>query len=462
MNLIRLLKRDLAGEAQSWVDREIISKAQGEEILATYGTTLPTGEERSRGYYVLLSLAVLFAGLAVLLIVSANWEDIPRSLRMGGLICATAFVNAVGLRVHKRGDRKGAAVAFFFGCLLYGASIMLIAQIYHLGEHFPDGVYWWALGVLPIAILAESLACIALFTLLSFIWFTTELSFEFLPVSFVFFMGVSVWFSLRVKESVLLFLVSVFGLLLWAEFAFARCLGDVGNFYDEPPEFLLFSASMFILMNSLGEFLEEQKLPHLKACGAALRVWVIRFVILSMIVFGFEAPWRGLLSEELNHPALMGSILALAVGIGVGWIIYASRKVPRGIERAKRALPKVGLIALLVLAFGVSIYATTVPEGAVLGLAIAMQVITNLAAFATSIWLIYRGIEGRLTLFYYTGVATLLLMALCRYFDLIGNYLGGAALFAVCGGLLFGAARFWQYESKGSDDSSSDPVEAAR
>jgi hypothetical protein len=91
-----------------------------------------------------------------------------------------------------------------------------------------------------------------------------------------------------------------------------------------------------------------------------------------------------------------------------------------------------------------------------------MQVITNLAAFATSIWLIYRGIEGRLTLFYYTGVATILVMALCRYFDLIGNYLGGAALFAVCGGLLFAAARFWQHENRASGDGPNDPVEAAQ
>jgi uncharacterized membrane protein len=477
VNLIRLLKRDLSGEAQGWVDREIITKEQGEEILAIYGTALPTGEERSRGYYVLLSLAVLFAGLAVLLIVSANWDDIPRGLRMSGLIGATALANLVGLRLHKAEDRKGAAVAFFFGCLLYGASIMLIAQIYHLGEHFPDGVYWWALGVLPVAILAESLACIALFTLLSFIWFVTELSFEFLPVPFVFFMGVSVWFSLRVRESVLLFLVAVSGLLLWAEFALARGLGEVGNFYDELPEFVLFSASMFILLNALGGFLEQRKPPHLQACGVALRVWVIRFVIFSMVVFGFEAPWEGLLKQGLSHPALMGAILAVAAGVGAAWVIYSSRAASGGLKRAKEALPTLGLIALLVLAFGAVVfgYRSTERVGqgflaatAIPGLVVTMQVLTNLAAFATSIWLIYRGIEGRQTVFYYTGVATILVMALCRYFDLIGNYLGGAALFAVCGGLLFAAARFWQHENKGSGegpgsgDGPGDPVEAAQ
>ena len=55
-----------------------------------------------------------------------------------------------------------------------------------------------------------------------------------------------------------------------------------------------------------------------------------------------------------------------------------------------------------------------------------------------------------------------MVMALCRYFDLIGNYLGGAALFAVCGGLLFAAARFWQHENRASGDSPNDTVEAAQ
>ena len=35
---------------------------------------------------------------------------------------------------------------FFLGNIFYGASIILIAQIYHLGEYMPDGVFWWDTG----------------------------------------------------------------------------------------------------------------------------------------------------------------------------------------------------------------------------------------------------------------------------------------------------------------------------
>ena len=62
----------------------------------------------------------------------------------------------------------------------------------------------------------------------------------------------------------------------------------------------------------------------------------------------------------------------------------------------------------------------------------------------TGIWLIRRGIDDATTHFFYTGVVILLLTALFRYFDLIGDYIGGAVLFIVAAFVLFGAARYWQ------------------
>jgi uncharacterized membrane protein len=45
-----------------------------------------------------MTLAAFFVGLAVIVLVSANWEDIPRAFRMGGLTAVTAAANAMGIR----------------------------------------------------------------------------------------------------------------------------------------------------------------------------------------------------------------------------------------------------------------------------------------------------------------------------------------------------------------------------
>ena len=75
---------------------------------------------------------------------------------------------------------------------------------------------------------------------------------------------------------------------------------------------------------------------------------------------------------------------------------------------------------------------------------ISPAIATNLMLVVTGVWLIRRGIDDAITHFFYTGVGVLLLTALLRYFDLIGDYIGGAILFMIAATVLFGAARYWR------------------
>jgi len=42
------------------------------------------------------------------------------------------------------------------GVILFGSNIMLIAQIYHIDSHFPNGVLMWSLGALLAAWLVRN------------------------------------------------------------------------------------------------------------------------------------------------------------------------------------------------------------------------------------------------------------------------------------------------------------------
>lgn len=68
-------------------------------------------------------------------------EDIPRAVRMWGLIILTMATHGFALRKYLSGDHSGSAGIFLFGNIFFGASIILIAQIYHLGEYMPDGIF---------------------------------------------------------------------------------------------------------------------------------------------------------------------------------------------------------------------------------------------------------------------------------------------------------------------------------
>ena len=77
------------------------------------------------------------------------------------------------------------------------------------------------------------------------------------------------------------------------------------------------------------------------------------------------------------------------------------------------------------------------------------QIVYNLALVCIGIWLILKGIDDGVLHYFFLGVASLLLTALMRYIDLIGNYMGGAALFLVSACVLLGAARYWKNIDQG-------------
>jgi hypothetical protein len=58
--------------------------------------------------------------------------------------------------------------------------------------------------------------------------------------------------------------------------------------------------------------------------------------------------------------------------------------------------------------------------------------------------LILRALRDSVTLYFYTGIGVILILALLRYADLVGDYVGGSLLFLFFAGVLFGSARFWR------------------
>ena len=54
-------------------------------------------------------------------------------------------------------------MVFFLGCLLFGAAIWLLAQIFHINRRQLRRLWWWAIGVLPFALLLDTILLHLLF-----------------------------------------------------------------------------------------------------------------------------------------------------------------------------------------------------------------------------------------------------------------------------------------------------------
>lgn len=427
VRLIRLLKKDLAQEIGGWVEKDLLSPEQARSICQEYDIDFDAARDDSGGYRLLVYLAYLFGGLALITILGANWELIPRGLRMGGLIALTAVFHIIGL-FRYRADQQASATGFFLlGNLVYGASIILIAQIYHLGEHMPDGVFWWAIGSLPFGVLTRS-AMLTLFSCaLALVWFWIEFGMGYFPTLFPVFIVAGIYVLYHVKTSYLLFLTVVASIGLWLESLVTRGQGVNRYGFDISLEHFVVAVALTILGYALAEWMYKKGSVRSRDYATVLSLWSLRLGLLLMFVLSFSDPWREIMRDKWQYGQSMLMIIVPLLVLAVGFGFYAGR--------LRIVLPAVllssGVLAAVVF-LGHRDHA------------VVYQIIVNLCLIITGILLIVRGTRSDTSHYYFMGVGTIVITALLRYFDLIGDFIGGAILFAVMAAIMLAAAKFWR------------------
>ena len=173
--------RRLPAEVARWQSDGLISQEQADAILERYGLSVedglrgepaaadsidsgePTADlaERttlvSRAVSIIGVMGALLVGLGIIIYVAANWDVIPVWARVTMLVALTAAINAAGWFLLARLDYPRVGVAMLVvGALAYGASIHLIAQIYHVPVNHPNLTTAWFLGVLPMGYVVRS------------------------------------------------------------------------------------------------------------------------------------------------------------------------------------------------------------------------------------------------------------------------------------------------------------------
>ena len=440
MRLIRLLKRDLATEIASWVERELVTADQARAIGALYGIDHDAVRTRSTGYRVLMVLGFLFIGLALITLIGANWEEIPRAARMAGLVALTAGTHGLALRYHLRGRTAMGTGLFFLGNLFYGASIILVAQIFHLGEHMPDGVFLWALGSLPFGVLLRNPWLTLQTGLLALIWLHVEHMHDFLVGAafftsvFPLFLAAELYVLVQARTNVPLFLTFVASVFLWAQNSLAPMWHEGAGRFVWSEELYFVGAALFLLAWAAGRWLHAKEGAKEKDYGAALSIWTLRLVLVGMFVLSFEFPWLALLRDDWVH---QGSMWVVVGGLGAAALWLGARSGALRTMLAPVVLAAGTMVAVVVFAA----WSETLPPPEY---ATWFQVLGNMALIAAGTRLIFHGTTAGVSHWFFLGVSIILLTALIRYMDLVGDYVGGAALFLVFAALLLGSARLWK------------------
>jgi len=137
-----------------WVSKGMLSADTAKAMLAEYDSR----ETVFSPGMVLLVLAAVLLSAAILLLVAANWEAIPRLVRVGGIVVLIwAFYLSAALCLG-RGWRGMGAAFLVLGTMTFGGAIALVGQMYHLSGDAADALLVWFAAACVAALAFRSAA----------------------------------------------------------------------------------------------------------------------------------------------------------------------------------------------------------------------------------------------------------------------------------------------------------------
>ena len=119
---------------------------------------------------VAIILGIICLCFGAITFVAANWEDMPRLARLVILVGSMAVSYGIAARFDQINKPYIAQAFVLLGCACFGATVMLVGQMYHLTGHASGAVLLWSLGTLAAALLTLSIPSLVLAIILITLW----------------------------------------------------------------------------------------------------------------------------------------------------------------------------------------------------------------------------------------------------------------------------------------------------
>jgi uncharacterized membrane protein len=443
----------LVGELSVWAAQGLIGEEQSARIIDLYQTPEELGRHRSdRGIHILSGLAALLVGLAVLLLIGFNWDALPDPLKLAVVFTTIAATHWLGFLLRYREKRPAASeIAFFLACMFFGGGIWLVAQVFNISSSDYGGLWWWALGILPFALILDGVllhalmvGLLGLYLLLSIrtsgllahgSWRVIANSYMSIPV--ISSIGLLWAYRWRSPRAVGLYVALFFWWTILQPFAW--------GYWNNPVYFIGCIGCLLLIIAECHTERSPLAVPY-RLYGVAL----VGGVLLPLSYPSFHstidvAEFSPTILVEMTA-VLSACVLAVALSAEfrrrVSRTAVPSAQVSQG--GGRRLIPPVSLaVSMGAVAFWeVLVHEPIIPT-----------ILANLAMLALAFWLIMLGLRQDRGRPFMAGVLYFLLWSMIRYLDLfgdLGGMLGAAAMFFLCGAALFGLARFWQHRQSRS------------
>lgn len=412
----------LSSEIDRWVADQIITPEQAARLHALYPAP-PTA--RPWGLIVFFGIGAVVVGLGVVLLFAYNWDAIPKAGKLAIVFASIIAAHGSGLLLWRQRDwRRLLGEGFLLlGTMLFGAGLWLVAQIYHINEHFPTAFLIWGLGALGLAWALPSVGQALVATFMLTAWASAErFAFE-APVHAAVPLLLATVVPLAWRQRSALLLAVVLSSL------YLLMMLNVSDRGGGSAAFLVaFSVSTGLLA------LRRLAVPHglPRAMDGVLRFFGLIGFLLCAFIIGFRDAADDVLEltvrpgRDSAAPAVyLVGVFAFAVGT---WILTALRARRRSIPKLELEEPIFPLA--LVLAHVLALTGATEWPGLV-------AAVFNLVLLGIATAWIVRGCREGHVRAIILGSLVVAATVFSRYFDLFDSLAARGLAFVIFGVLLF-------------------------
>jgi uncharacterized membrane protein len=435
----------LMKELESWLAEGVVSPEQAETLRQRYAARESTG--LPWGLILFGGLGAVVLGLGVILLFAFNWHDMGKLAKLSVVFGALLLAHGAGFWLRRREAWLPFAEAMhLLGTMMFGAGIWLVAQIYHISSHYPNGFLVWAIGALLLAWILPSISHGLLAAVLLAIWGCCE-GFGFnqpQPLAPLLALLGCGWLAWRERSPVLLIFSSI-AVVITTQVAMPGELLE-SFWYSSLFGLGLLLLALAPLARTSGKF----------PAAATVFRWLGLLLFLAMLyLFSFHDLTQDVIKNGDDwEGGLLPLIAALAAPLlGLFAAGLALRTAARQRELASPEtvlslwLPALWLFSLLIVGGYAAAGAYSEDQPDLLGLIVAT--IANLLFLTMVLRMMWRGVTATRAGLAIAGALAFGLLVFGRYFDLFKSDVSRGLMFIVVGLVLFLVAlRYYQLKKR--------------
>jgi uncharacterized membrane protein len=363
----------------NWFKGKVITKKQADRMLADLSKA--KAESRSNKLIITLStIGAILLGIGAILFIASNWQkmtDLVKTLTMLVVTLAALF-GGYFLKYENKSFPKVGSSLIFLSSLLFGATVILISQIYNLNANHHLLVLLWLIGIIPLVYALASTPIAWLAAALFYLWLGL-------------FFSSSWWFFEDIGRFSLLIFISASVAL----FSFGGMHYRFEGFHNIARAYRLVSLKVLMLC-----------------------LFIMTFSYFTKLSDSYLWDWYNKVSESVMPGVLIVVIISLLVA-AAGWALNKSKEVA----------PYEGLLSglLLMLSLAVFFYPSTNS---------VYVIIFNIMYPALTLYLIYLGYRREDIKIVNIGMFWLAVFIIAKYFDWFWKLLERSVFFIIGGIIL--------------------------